>query len=288
MASTGPDERGERYRWELSAEEAERVQEVRGSRMRLRDIARAHVRRPSLIRHTARTMITSAAGGLRGDPVLAWVVHADRIRRVVPEVASGVEWHGHEEFVEVLEPHLREDVVALELGIGAGRIARRVAGRIARLEGTDISIHALEEARASLSSHENIGFHRVAGYHLATFPDASFDLVYSHDVFLVFDVNQALALLDEAHRVLRPGGVLVVSFYTIDRPAWAAAQVELVRRAARDDRFTGVQPRAYTAGQVDALCEAAGLSVVDSRYGEPRLASDPDGRRHYIVTARRD
>jgi ubiquinone/menaquinone biosynthesis C-methylase UbiE len=120
----------------------------------------------------------------------------------------------------------------------------------------------LDEARENLAGERNVTFHRASGFHLSDFPDASFDLVYAHDVFVTFDLNQALALLDEAHRTLRAAGHLVVSFYTIDRPHWAEIQLETVRRAARSGRFSAGHPRAYTAAQVDAMCEAVGLRVV--------------------------
>jgi hypothetical protein len=98
----------------------------------------------------------------------------------------------------------------------------------------------LDEARENLAGERNVIFHRADGFHLAGFPDASFDLVYAHDVFVTFDLNQALALLDEAHR------------------------------------------RAYTAAQVDAMCEAVSLRVVDRRYGEGKAEGD---RGHYVVVA---
>lgn len=73
-----------------------------------------------------------------------------------------------------------------------------------------------------------------------------------------------------------------MSFYTIDRPHWAEIQLETVRRAARSGRFSAGHPRAYTAAQVDAMCEAVGLRVVDRRYGEGK---DEEDRGHYVVVA---
>jgi len=219
---------------------------------------------------------------VRNDLTLAWVLDSRRIRRLIPDAPSGIGWHGEEAFLGALLPHVHGRARVLEIGCGAGRIARQVAPRAGEVTCSDVSRIMLDEARENLAGERNVIFHRADGFHLAGFPDASFDLVYAHDVFVTFDLNQALALLDEAHRTLRTGGHLVVSFYTIDRPPWAATQLELVRRAARSGRFSAGHPRAYTAAQVDAMCEAVRLRVVDRRYGEGKTEGD---RGHYVVVA---
>jgi SAM-dependent methyltransferase len=277
------------HRWELTAEEHQRVREARRGRVTGADLLAAHVHNPKLIRHTLRRIVAGAVDGVRTDASLGWIVHAGRIRRAVPDAASGVDWHGHEDFIEALEPQLERSAEVLEIGVGSGRIARLVADRVHRLVATDVSSYALDEAAENLARFANVELRTASGYHLGALPDAAFDVVYSHDVFLTFDPNPALALIDDVARVLRPDGVFVVSFMTLDRPSWARAHLELVRRAARAGRFTGMQPRAYVAAQVDAWCEIAGLDVVDRRYGSqrPGLSDDEDAQRHYIVTGRK-
>jgi SAM-dependent methyltransferase len=58
--------------------------------------------------------------------------------------------------------------------------------------------------------------------------DASMDVVFSHDVLeLLPDPD---ALLEEAHRVLRPGGRLVLGHADFDTAVFAGADVQLTRR----------------------------------------------------------
>ena len=271
-------------RWDLTDAERARVEKARRVPFSMVQVVQACRRSPSLTASVLRSALTGAAQGVRGDQSLAWILDSQRIRRVVPGAPTGVGWHGEEVFLEALLPRLDSDQRVLEIGCGAGRVARHVAPEVGQLVCSDISKALLDEARHNLAGLARIDFHRATGFHLADFEDAAFDVIYSHDVFVTFDLNEALALLDEARRALRPNGVLVVSFYTIDHPSWAAHQLEIVRRAAKSNHFGPSHPRAYTAAQVDALYKAVGLEVVDRLWGTARV---PGGRAHYVAVGSR-
>ena len=71
-----------------------------------------------------------------------------------------------------------------------------------------------------------------------------------------------LGMLDEVARVLRPDGVCVFNFSTIDHPQDMRWQLETVREQARRRRFSGATDRAYTRAQLSAMYEAVGLQVL--------------------------
>lgn len=101
----------------------------------------------------------------------------------------------------------------LDIGCGAGvdsLVAAHLVGAGGRVIGIDVTPAMLERARAHLA---RLGWPQVsfqAGEAEALpFPDAGFDVVISNGVFNLTP-NKAKAL-QEAHRVLKPGGRLMLA-----------------------------------------------------------------------------
>ena len=283
-----PAEQGsgaEGRRWKLTREEHRRIDVPPGRRGMARAFVRAHLRSPRLVAQTARSAAKGAIQGVRGDQSLPWILHDEHARSISPDTGSHVTGHGLDVFLDALGPRLVPGARVLDLGCGGGRVARLVAGQVGELVCADISEVMLAEARRALTGSTNVSFVRTRGLELENMEGESFDVLYAHDVFVTFDPNPLLALLDEGRRVLRPGGAFVASFYTIDRPAWAEAQLSLVRRGRRWGEFGASYPRPYTAGQIDALFDAAGLTVADRRYGPYEEGSS--SRAHYVVAGER-
>ena len=65
------------------------------------------------------------------------------------------QWDG-EQFLEAME--LATNMNVLEIGIGTGRIAAKVAPRCAHLTGIDISPKTIERAKENLKEYTNISF----------------------------------------------------------------------------------------------------------------------------------
>ncbi len=101
----------------------------------------------------------------------------------------------------------------LEIGCGIGRFERALAPQVRAITGIDVSPRMIEQARRRCAGLDNVSLLACTGYDLAPFADASFDLVMAVDSF-PYLVQSGMALVErhfeEARRVLRPGGDLVI------------------------------------------------------------------------------
>lgn len=118
----------------------------------------------------------------------------------------------------------------LEIGLGEGADAERLIRRGAIWSGIDLTAESVARVGARFSlrdlPHEAL---RQGSVLDLPFPDDTFDLVFSHGVLHhVPDIKRAQS---EIHRVLRPGGELVVMLYA----RWSLnylVSIGLIRRAA--------------------------------------------------------
>lgn len=127
----------------------------------------------------------------------------------------------------------------LEVGAGSGfysaEVARRVSG--GRLELLDLQPEMLKKARRRLEAEglSNVGY-TAADAGSLPFEEDSFDLLFL--VAVLGEMADRGAFLGEAHRVLKPGGVLSVSEHLPDPDFSTCAKVRsLVEKAGFE--FTG-------------------------------------------------
>lgn len=122
------------------------------------------------------------------------------------------------------------DKAVLEIGLGQGSESERLIRRGARWSGVDLTAESVERVRARLTlrelPYENL---RQGSVLDLPFADDIFDVVFSHGVLHhVPDIKQAQS---EIHRVLRPGGQLIVMLYA----RWSLnylVSIGVIRRAA--------------------------------------------------------
>ncbi len=98
----------------------------------------------------------------------------------------------------------------VDLGTGTGVVARALAGRGASVLGIDIAAGQIAAARAA-SVDDRTQF-AVASAEAIPAADASFDAATANQCWLYFDADRTLG---ELRRVLRPGGVLCTSHFSM-------------------------------------------------------------------------
>lgn len=98
----------------------------------------------------------------------------------------------------------------LDFGCGCGRIVRNFSDHPAscRIFGTDIDSAAIAWCRANLPF---ASFKTNEPLPPLPWPEASFDLIYAFSVFTHLDEEYQFRWLEELHRALRPGGILLAS-----------------------------------------------------------------------------
>lgn len=116
-------------------------------------------------------------------------------------------------FVQHPEKALGEQRL-LDAGCGTGSFLYEIAGRFASATGLDASTGMLDQAKEKLGDVANVTLEEGKLPTLSMFQDESFDAMMIHQVVHHLDDDPSFPalrdLIDEAFRVLAPGGALVL------------------------------------------------------------------------------
>lgn len=153
--------------------------------------------------------------------LLAWIGSTDDF------ITTSMEFIGY--FVNIAD--LKPTDSVLDIGCGMGRMAYTLAYYLApttRYEGFDIMKPLIGWAQENITSRfPNFNFQRVDIYNqlynpdgtlgaaefLFPYEDESFDFVFLGSVFTHIPANEVRHYLEEIHRVLKPGGRCLCTFF---------------------------------------------------------------------------
>ena len=118
-----------------------------------------------------------------------------------------------DEICEKAAAHLAPEMRVLEVACGTGQMTLRLGGRVASWTATDFSANMIEEAKGASEWPESVAF-EVADACALPYEDATFDaVVIANALHVMPDPEKAL---NEAHRVLVPGGLLIAPTFVYE------------------------------------------------------------------------
>jgi SAM-dependent methyltransferase len=141
----------------------------------------------------------------------------------------------------------------LELACGYGRHAERVAPLAGQLTLMDIHDANLDACRERLAQYDHVRYIHNDGYDFQPVPDGSLTAIYCYDAMVHFSPDLVGAYLQDAQRVLAPGGMALLHHSNLD---------------ADPSQHYGLNPLArnrMTMAMFHLLAEDAGLQVVESK-----------------------
>lgn len=134
----------------------------------------------------------------------------------------------------------------IEFGCGTGYFTEVIARNAKHVFATDLSDEMLEMARIRLKDSGNITMQKD-DCECSSFPSQRFDTAFMANV--IHTIEKPPKALEECHRVLRDGGLLIIISYTDYGTNW----FEKMDLALRYLQKFGVPPRYYRTYSPDEL-----------------------------------
>jgi 2-polyprenyl-3-methyl-5-hydroxy-6-metoxy-1,4-benzoquinol methylase len=182
-------------------------------------------------------------------------------RYAASPVRSPENW---EKTLDLTRARLAPEAEVLELGCGTGSSALRIAPSVARYTGTDDASAMIGIAREKLAETpvEGLSF-ETARTGDGSLPEGPFDAVLAFN--LLHLVPDLPATLSEAHRMLKPGGLLITKTPCLGGNRWVALWpvVGALRLVGKAPPLRFVSP-----ARLEAAIAAAGF-VIEERGDYP-------------------
>jgi SAM-dependent methyltransferase len=184
------------------------------------------------------------------------IVDVDRLLEATAVAEQAHFWYrGFRRFVRPLLEQATHGILRprlLDCGCGTGANLR-ILGEYGQAIGFDLTRRGLEFARQH--GHEHLAQATVTA---VPFRGDCFDVVTSFDVLYCLPDGAERAAIAEMHRVLKPGGALIVN----------VAALDMLRG---DHSVLGGEVRRYTTGRLRTALERGGFRIVRATYTNASL-----------------
>jgi ubiquinone/menaquinone biosynthesis C-methylase UbiE len=162
------------------------------------------------------------------------------------------------------------DDVVLEIGCGVGRVGKHMAAHCRRWIGADVSTNMLRHAAENLHGFDNAEFVELSGYNLGPVASESVDVVYCTVVFPHLSQWDRYSYVEDAFRVLRPGGKLYVDNVNLcSESGWKIFEEH--RRIPPLERIPQIG-ECSTPEELREYLKRAGFESVQSKPGDELIA----------------
>lgn len=149
----------------------------------------------------------------------------------------------------------------LEIGCGAGRVTRALAGLFGEVHGVDVSGEMIALAREALQGLPHARVHQNNGMDLSVVPAVEFDFAFSTIVFQHIPSREVIEnYVREVHRLLRPGALFKFQ-----------VQGDATIQTEADDTWLGA---AFSDDEAVAMAERCGF--------EPRYRHGAGGQYFWL------
>ena len=146
----------------------------------------------------------------------------------------------------------------LEIGIGNGADATMIASNGGIYTGADLTEAALDATRRHFEVLGLTGTFRKENAEQLSFPDASFDVVYSHGV--LHHAPNTQAAIDQVFRVLKPGATLATNVLLYPRGAQPFKGI--AERINRWGMRKGILYTPYKREDIAQRIQSAGFEIL--------------------------